>query len=494
MKKKLFSAVLLLALATAPIASHAGFFDFFRTTSYSNSAQVRSSVLAYKKGDKADIILQAQKILAEQKMYDGDLSGLIGPKTELSIKAWQKAHGLPVSGLLDAETITSILGRGGESVGGNRDGIQCAGSAPQIMVTSPNGGESYQIGGQIEVTWETCNIPASELVYITIGTSANGQGHTFLTTGGTGTPNDGSETFTLSDTLPAGQYYVSAFRPAPNYLRDFSDNSFTLEAPMVCTPQSEPWVRVLSPNGGETYADEQQVNVTWDTCNVPEGSPITIHLIYSNPTGDGSSSYNVLPGPTYTTNDDGMQNVTFNTTPDRYGQNFKVGVGAGYASDPNGNYWDDKSDSKFTIGEAVGGDDSLTQECNARVLYPHPGDTFTLEENATAAGNSIQVYGFILVSNDPADCVWGTAGSLVPNTNPNAGGGGLLSLVESDGQYNVPISITGNYNFANPSIGSRLYSQSMVFNPATYPAGEYHLQFTDADNQHPIIIPINIQY
>jgi hypothetical protein len=154
----------------------------------------------------------------------------------------------------------------------------------------------------------------------------------------------------------------------------------------------------------------------------------------------------------------------------------------------------DQSDNVFNI---VATDQSLTQECNARVLYPHPNETFTLAENATPSGNLIDLYGFVLVNSDDAGCVWGTAGNFVPTTDPNGGAGGLISVVEpgvGGSQTTGMLKITGNYNFADPTIGDRLYSQHIIFDPQTYPAGLYHLQFTDMDNQHPIIIPINIEY
>lgn len=486
MHKKAFALIFTMAFVAMPLATHAGFFDMFRID-FGQNAQVRTAVAAYKKGDKAEVILQVQQALSAQKMYEGDLSGLIGPKTEVAIKAWQKSHGLTVTGMLDAETIASILGRGSEPVGGNRDGLECAGSAPQIMVTSPNGGESYEVGAQIEVTWETCNIPASAPIYITMGASANGQGHTFLTTGGTGTPNDGSEMFTLPESYTAGTYYVSVFRSAPNYLRDFSDASFAIEEELVCAPGSEPWVKVLSPNGGETYTNGQQVNVTWDTCNVPDGSPITIHLIYLNPTGDGSSSHNVLPGPTHTTNDDGVQNVTFNTTPERYGQNFKVGVNAGYASDPNGNYWGDKSDSKFSIGDELSGGEDSTTICNAQLLYPHPGQSYNLEENSSGTGYSVRVHVFLYINQNLNNngCTWDTSGITFPieGNNPPGGSAGLISL--DGGTNGYPLWIHGDH----------MYHQSIDFNPnnPNTPAGPYNLTVLDGEG-HEIVVPINISY
>jgi hypothetical protein len=36
-----------------------------------------------------------------------------------------------------------------------------------------------------------------------------------------------------------------------------------------CLPTTAPWIKVLSPNGGETYTAGQQITVKWKSCNNP---------------------------------------------------------------------------------------------------------------------------------------------------------------------------------------------------------------------------------
>jgi len=39
-----------------------------------------------------------------------------------------------------------------------------------------------------------------------------------------------------------------------------------------CLPTTSPWIKVLSPNGGETYTVGQQITVKWTSCNIPASS------------------------------------------------------------------------------------------------------------------------------------------------------------------------------------------------------------------------------
>ena len=235
--KKLLIAVLVLSFVVLPTVSHAGLFDFLRS---GQGAQVKTAVTSntgayYKKGDRADVILQIQKALNARGLYAGDLSGLIGNKTEASIKAWQKSSGLPVTGLLDVQTINSILGRGSDNGRGGGNGfgtgstapVNCApGDMPWIKVKNPNGGETYTIGENVKVRWESCNVSSTSLVYINLETSNTGQ--SLSTPVISATANDGIEQITIPTGLTPGPYYIQIYTPVPDYNADFSDNFFTI--------------------------------------------------------------------------------------------------------------------------------------------------------------------------------------------------------------------------------------------------------------------------
>lgn len=45
-----------------------------------------------------------------------------------------------------------------------------------------------------------------------------------------------------------------------------------------CTPSSAPWVKVSSPNGGETFTTGSVMNISWTTCNISSSTPIQITI------------------------------------------------------------------------------------------------------------------------------------------------------------------------------------------------------------------------
>ena len=187
----------------------------------------------YKRGDKSDVILQVQKALTSKGLYKGDISGLMGPKTEKAISDFQKSDGLTVTGTLDQKTIDAVL-RGGGSSGDTAGTVLPActrNSEPWIRVLSPNGGEVYGLGQEINVTWRTCNISSTE--NLVIGLIDAVASFDFQASSLTAL-NDAQEIFTLPvDDVVSGQRYKIGIWTMPGesgvpvYL-DWSNNNFTI--------------------------------------------------------------------------------------------------------------------------------------------------------------------------------------------------------------------------------------------------------------------------
>ncbi len=60
-------------------------------------------------GNQPDaFVMQAQADLAELGYYPGKVDGYYGPGTAAAVKTFQKDYGLPVTGELDAATVTAI--------------------------------------------------------------------------------------------------------------------------------------------------------------------------------------------------------------------------------------------------------------------------------------------------------------------------------------------------------------------------------------------------
>lgn len=167
-------------------------------------------------------------------------------------------------------------------------------TAPWIKVLSPNGGETYTMGQSITITWKTCNAQSGQTIELGIGKEIPASQNNGIS--GAFNPevsfypyqitNDGTKTVTLSGSstngnwpfTPGNNYKISAvLNPLPTnthetpYVVDLSDNLFTINAKSVvsdCLPTTAPWIKVLSPAGGEIYTVGQQVAVRWTSCNV----------------------------------------------------------------------------------------------------------------------------------------------------------------------------------------------------------------------------------
>jgi peptidoglycan hydrolase-like protein with peptidoglycan-binding domain len=59
-------------------------------------------------GMSREQVKKAQQALKDKGHYDGDIDGLVGPKTRDAMKKFQKAEGIQETGRLDAETMAKL--------------------------------------------------------------------------------------------------------------------------------------------------------------------------------------------------------------------------------------------------------------------------------------------------------------------------------------------------------------------------------------------------
>lgn len=122
----------------------------------------------YKRGDKSVDVQKVQQALTTQGIYKGAVSGTFGPQTERAVMDFQTKNGLRATGILDTNTINLIL-RGGGRPSPGFETAQCnSNTQPWIRVISPNGGEVYQAGQQVNVAWTSCNIPTNSPMFVTL--------------------------------------------------------------------------------------------------------------------------------------------------------------------------------------------------------------------------------------------------------------------------------------------------------------------------------------
>ena len=219
-----------------------------------------------------------------------------------------------------------------------------------VRVLTPNGGESFQAGQTVNITW-TVSGAASQSVLFT----QNGVSFTPIQSGLPGTQT------ALSWTIPAtlsgqAKIRIVAQNAAGASVQDDSDAFFTIQAP----PPAGPAVQVTFPNGGETLQAGQTVNITWTVSGATSQSVLfTQNGVSFTPIQSG------LPG---------TQTALSWTIPATLSGQAKIRIVAQNAAGASAQ---DDSDAFFTIqapppaGPAV------------RVTFPNGGETFSAGQMIT---------------------------------------------------------------------------------------------------------------
>ena len=194
-------------------------------------------------------------------------------------------------------------------------------ASPSITVLSPNGGETYVAGQQITIKWKSCNISTSPNVSKTniylIQDLPNGG--TSLTTylynsnGNGWFSNNGIQSVVIPTSVVFGKYKINvAILGDDNFLAATgTSDPFTIKT----SEPSEvaPYIKVVSPNGGENIDIASPVTITFKSNN-PEPAKHYINLV--DVTTDHAYSLDSLLGSyglTFTQEqiNQGEQSVTF---------------------------------------------------------------------------------------------------------------------------------------------------------------------------------------
>ncbi len=146
--------------------------------------------------------------------------------------------------------------------------------APSITVTSPNGTETLLSGITHTVTWTTIGSVGDVKIEYTTS-----DGSSWFTVVGS-TPNDG----TLPWIIPGG--IVSS--NCRIRISEASDNNPVDESDAVFTIEPTPAITVASPNGGETFAANISLNITWTSV----GTVGEVKILFSP--DNGSNWYTVV--------------------------------------------------------------------------------------------------------------------------------------------------------------------------------------------------------
>jgi hypothetical protein len=157
-----------------------------------------------------------------------------------------------------------------------------------VQVTSPNGGEDWDVNSQQNITWASTNI-----TNVTIDYSTN-NGGVWSNVVSSVPAASGSYSWTIPNT-PSTECLVRISDASIASRFDISDNIFTIV----------PLVTVTAPNGGEDWVGNDEHNITWTSQNITN-----VSIEYS--TDNGSNWISVIAS---TPASGGIYNWTVPNTP-----------------------------------------------------------------------------------------------------------------------------------------------------------------------------------
>ncbi|MBN1464446.1 T9SS type A sorting domain-containing protein, partial [candidate division KSB1 bacterium] len=137
---------------------------------------------------------------------------------------------------------------------------------PSIIVTSPNGGEQWQVGARHEILWTSIN--CSGAVTIALSRDAGATWDVLSDS----TQDTGEYSWTV--TLPASDACLVKVSDVDEAVWDMSDAVFTI------LPPTQPTIAVTAPNGGENWPIGSAQQITWFAQDVERD--VTIELSRDN--------------------------------------------------------------------------------------------------------------------------------------------------------------------------------------------------------------------
>jgi hypothetical protein len=222
----------------------------------------------------------------------------------------------------------------------------------EISVTSPNGGELWEVGSTQDIKWNSSGISNVKIEY----TTNNGVEWKVISQT---TPSDGFYTWTNIPNFPSTNCKVRVTDADDNFPADECDGFFSI------VPSSS--ITVSSPNGGESWQTGSNQNITWTSVNVSD-----VKIEYS--TNNGASWLTVVESTPST----GM--YAWNPVPDANSSNCKIRI-----TDVVDGFPSDVSDNGFTIYN-TGFQEIVVTSPNGGEVW-QAGSTKNITWNTTGVGS-----------------------------------------------------------------------------------------------------------
>jgi hypothetical protein len=288
-----------------------------------------------------------------------------------------------------------------------------------ITVSSPNGGEVWEIGDAYDITWVD-NI--AEDVKIDLF-----KGGVFNSTIVASTPSDGTYNWTVPAVTQASDYTVVVKSVSNGTVTDVSDANFTIQTSTIS---------VTSPNGGEIWDIGSSNNITWND-NIAENVKIELFkggifhsTIVASTVSDGTYNWTVpvvTQASDYTVVITSVNNSSFTDVSDA---NFTIQISGITVSSPNGNeVWEIGSSYDITWTDNIAEDVKIELfkggVFNSTIISSTPSDgtyNWTIPAVTQASDYTVVITS---VSNgsitDVSDANFTIQTSTISVTSPNGG-------------------------------------------------------------------------
>jgi RHS repeat-associated protein len=125
-------------------------------------------------------------------------------------------------------------------------------SAGAITVTNPHG-ETWHVGSQYSIQWESTNVPAGQL-HIILRPASPPDANPVMAIAAN-TDNDGIEGWTIPESVPTGNYLIR--------IRTVSESPYIYDDSLGFAIEAEFSLKLTAPNGGEKWTPGSGQNITW---------------------------------------------------------------------------------------------------------------------------------------------------------------------------------------------------------------------------------------
>ncbi len=303
-----------------------------------------------------------------------DVAGQTQSAAQAAVRTAMLTVGTVTTGCSNTVAVGSVVSQSPAAPGPARYGsavnlVVSGGPCPSLVITSPNGGETWTQGQTYAITWNASSVPGDVGVHL----SENGADTLWL---GLAAATAGQLSWTIPTFVtPGNAYRIHVTSANKELVEDLSDNAFT-----IVSPPSP--LTVTSPNGGETWTQGKTYTITWNETGV--SGDVSVHLNVN-----GADTYWL--GGVSASAGQFSWTVPYSVTP---GSAYRVHV----TSADNGAI-EDLSDGTFIIAPTSA---ALT------VTSPNGGETWTQGQTYAVTWNQADVTGEVGVqlSENGADIVW----------------------------------------------------------------------------------------